>query len=402
MRWLQRLASEYDTHCHWLRMTRVPCDLTLNDEPEEKLVIRLYSALQVLLSQAPDHGAGRPSNAEDDSRPEEGGRDEEASRPSAVGGDDRMYTYWNEYEDYKYGYANEAEYADQDPTYASTKADLTAQVKAAITEANSTPKAELRQRQFDALSYSPAGGSASRKGLRYVRWLKETFESTGVVSIYGAIDALARGSLSTSAVVLEHVTPRSWTRLTHLVDEFRAVADDPVTVAVCFASQNASRGNKPLSFRTGGADGTWSHVSRSNQLRACAARMCVYAALTYPLLSDSSEESVLRGVRAASHTGRRAQPHGVAAYHDQLTAITKLLQQEPASWEVEMQLQCYLRFQVVNPLVVSDKARQAVSNPSHPLYELLASRLSGDDASSQVLLDAFSRLLSSKSHEDAR
>lgn len=199
-------------------------------------------------------------------------------------------------------------------------------------------------------------------------------------------------------LTVEHLTPKSWTRGTCLLDEFSNANLDPVTLGVIAKGMNTSRSNEPLSFsRAAPRSGTWLPIGpwrrdspASKQVRAFVARAVVYSSLTYPLVSSNVlGESIER----ANAPNGNPVPAGIPRYADQFDAVVELVSAEPAKWEHGIAAHCFSRFGVVNPLIVSAETRAALSEREDPLHRLLRARFEGSDLCGTACLRALQRVL---------
>jgi len=107
-------------------------------------------------------------------------------------------------------------------------------------------------------------------------------------------------------LTVEHIIPRDWTVVSEAIDELANVNRDSRTIALITASENSSRGTRPMSFFTMEARKEIGDVDRSVEMsidrlrqflyanprfserrKAQACRQLFYGFLTWPMLSDA-------------------------------------------------------------------------------------------------------------------
>ena len=364
------LYAEYNAHVLWLRMIKVPCQLNINTTfgsiPEQVTFIepltgneltrlgdRLKRAKEVLLAAQP-----YVENAVDDDD------DSTSTAPTE--------TYSEEVLAYQ---PYDLEEHSNPNNQAFSKL---------IKEINDLPNEDVAPRSFQP--FKSSGAQAVRV---YVAWLKmHLIENIGSIYSGSAAKQLPTNEFKQRMRELhvEHVTPQSWTQTCSMLMEFHTAPHDPISCFACKGKDNQSRGKKPLRFALTAPDDCWPVQGISLSKRACIARAIVYTALTYPLVSDL-QGTPLKRLNVDTIAEDTGGPLGVLAYYMQYKELMRLIKLEPEDWEIDITCQCFLRFQVVNPLVVSKRVRDTVSDSKTALGKLVALRWSGKDRTSAELLD---------------
>lgn len=185
---------------------------------------------------------------------------------------------------------------------------------------------------------------------------------------------------------VEHIVPRSWLRVTKTICQFSSCEHDLLLCYVTTAEANASRSNLPLPFSR---RRTWSHVWRGlagDELfnargddgvfpvdqRAFAARVTLYAFLSYPCICQDPETCVSRG-------------YAGGVYGPQFDDMIALAARNPTTWEMRLNAISYRTYGLVNPFVVSTACRNLLSQEDSPIRKLLEERILGTDGSSRAV-----------------
>lgn len=348
------LLQEYETHCLWLRMLELPCQPSL-------------SAINAI------NRGDRPTTYIE-SLPKK-----EWARISKIVNSSEFKADASQHEDYD----------TPNKVYIDHMIQLW----------NATPSCQIEFRQFPHLgaNHYGSGGPLQSKTEKYVSWLRYYMvNKTGPLYGGSRLEDYDRAHLNANHenYQLEHINPQSWTHLTTLISQFRYVVSDPTLVFMTWGKSNQERSNKPILFGTNSsADDlyvAWPHPTRL-LMAAVAARAVIHATMTYPLLTSTPTDAVL-------HT---CAPTATVGYLKQIDKIVALAVQEPPEWEVMIQLQCYARLGPLNPLVVSERARQELNNADSPFYKLLKRRWAGNDRTSAVLLDTLRSIVDSTCNGDA-
>jgi len=240
----------------------------------------------------------------------------------------------------------------------------------------------------DALTFPQIDNAVMQP--RFKKYIKNLMETLSCSTLYGNATAKDRQEEDREeepeakkevGLQWEHVTPLSWMRLTAVLYQFQYAHHDPVMLGLATATENLSRGNKPLGFIRNAGDNSWKLPYNAH--RPALARIVVYASLTYPLLCQSGQPPAM--------TSSSPQPTGVASYIEQMNqpttkAILAELRQPPEDWEVDLAVLFYLHFEVVNPFVFSRQFREDVANPLTSIHKLLMRRIKGVDLTSSALL----------------
>ena len=340
------LWAEYETHCLWLRMQLVPCNVNPTAIENIKNTVQLKEHLKKL-----SKGEWRPIHG------------------LITGEEFSADEIWKE-------------------NYDTPDKDI---VDMQVGIWDRTPNCKLNHKQFPNLGagHYGRGGDSVGDTDKYVSWLRfYMVNTTGPVYKGGRLKTISRRDLVTNhqAYQIEHITPQSWTPLTTLVNMFRYVVSDPTMVGFSWGNTNQARGNKALLFGTNSEeDGlymAWPLVD--GKMAAHVARAVIHATMTYPLLTNN--ENVLGRGDVTAVTPIRA-------YFDQIDTIIELATSPPEKWEIMITMQCYVRFGTLNPLVVSSDTRQRFRDRNDPFYKLLRARWSGNDKISRVLLDTVKGLV---------
>jgi hypothetical protein len=205
----------------------------------------------------------------------------------------------------------------------------------------------------------------------YMAWLKEAS-----VDVAYSDALLARAS----ETQVDHVVPKSWLRQTSVILELSTPENDPVNVQHTLREYNQSKRDMAVYLK-----GTtmlndynlhemWAPAGFTVKHQAVVARIVAYMFLTYPMIT-SEINTVLRRAGAPKYEGR-------------YSTIITLCAEEPNHHELLTAYVIYGRWGLVNPLVVSRKARQALADKSSKLSQLLRARLGGADECSKAVFDA--------------
>ena len=270
--------------------------------------------------------------------------------------------------------------------------DLRQQIKQSMQDAE-----ELRKNDPDALTFPQIDNAV--RDVRFKKYIKGLMKSLRCNTLYGNTQTKEedkteeedKNKEEDKKIQWEHVTPLSWLNLTSLLYQFQYAHHDPVMLGLATATENGSRGNKPLGFTRNPGDNSWSLPI--NAQRPALARIIVYSSLTYPLLCQNGHPPVI--------TSSSPQPTGVPSYAKQMSQKTKdgilrELIKDPEEWELDVALLYYLHFKVVNPFVFSKKWRDAVANPKENIHKLLMRRIEGTDLTSRTLLMELVQLVNFK------
>lgn len=256
---------------------------------------------------------------------------------------------------------------------------------------------------------SPFGASANAYNKHYQSWLKDlllapedTDNAAAKSKMDGSLYSGKHPTKDTSTFVTEHIVAQDWCKATQIFDETSSVCNDPRNVTFILASENSSKGTKPLNFLNDTSPPAVSHVNdESPQLfrlkirqsviqkalyaaklterrAAMAARAVSYMFLTYPLISD-----------APSYMDWPSDSHiGSPLYGLQFEYIKSLLEQEPTEWEIFLDWMQWKQYGWHNPFIYETfwglSVRKKITK-NQELMDLLEKRFAGTDAIGQLL-----------------
>jgi len=390
------IDEEYKVHCLWLRMRQVPCDFNPGALQSIGICSR-RDANHKYLQRLTDSEGGKTSD-EDDWTPDNAIQQTENW--------DFDYSVWK----VLFTTTPDKEFSEQ---FRVWKMD---DIESQIEVINQLPDDKLGIGDYDPFSGSSFGTTTKYtvKSQAYKSWL-QWFMATVSGCVYSPkSDVLlneqdlpvSRKNVIKNVVLqndkegemiqtyqLEHITPKSWCKLPSILDEFRYITSDPTLLLIVdssIAHTNQSRLNKPLKFvdTNQAIDNTydpWTFPSQVKEMASCVARMVIHATMTYPLLS-----------RSFGNGHNPIKPNisdlGIPEYLQQIEAIVKLAMSKPARWEVRIAMQCYARFGCINPLVVSEQARNQFRYPDSYFYKLLKARWAGQDVIARKLIETLKNI----------
>lgn len=253
---------------------------------------------------------------------------------------------------------------------------------------------------------SPFGASANAYNKHYQSWLKDlllepedTDNAAAKSKMGGSLYSGKHPTKDTSTFVTEHIVAQDWCKATQIFDETSSVCNDPRNVTFILASENSSKGTKPLNFLNDTSPPAVSHVNDklfrlkirqsviqkalyaaklTERRAAMAARAVSYMFLTYPLISD-----------APSYMDWPSDSHiGSPLYGLQFEYIKSLLEQEPTEWEIFLDWMQWKQYGWHNPFIYEmfwgTSVRKKITK-NEELMDLLEKRFSGTDAIGQLL-----------------
>ena len=182
------------------------------------------------------------------------------------------------------------------------------------------------------------------------------------------------GVPTASQMVADHVVAQeSFLPNAELILENRSPAQNPVNLALCTDSENASKGSLPISaFSTADAQsamGLYTPVGVSDAKKAMLARKIAYTLLAYVGVSNK---------RTSKGTAALSRSCGIEAYNLawQEGSFERHLTGPVSAWERRMALLTLAveKWQLANPLVLHG------TTPTAPLKAQLVKRFRGEDA----------------------